>query len=134
MSAATRIARSAAATVRSEGEQCVFTPSVGSPVTCFGVLDGSTEALDVFGDSGERRWTAWLPAAAITARPTTGDLISTDAGDWYAVDGDAELMDGLWRCLLTPSEAPILMFVQLLSADGAGLAAANGDVLGVGNA
>lgn len=87
------------------GLSVTLTPTAGAPVTCLGMVDSAVEPLNPFDSTDERRWTAWLPTAALGTQPTSGDVITTEQGAYYEVTGDAEWVDGLWRCAVVPSTA-----------------------------
>ena len=84
------------------GEPCTFAPAIGAQVSVLAVPSRDVEPLDPFGGSDESRLVYLINAATVPMRPTTGDVLTTDAGARYALDGDAEAVDGLWRCAIVP--------------------------------
>ena len=106
MSAATRQARSALASIRREGELVTLTPAVGAAVTLPCLIVRRAEPILRGGQLTfhEEHSTGHIPRIARETEPLTGDVITTAGGDRYRIDAPADRQDGAWVVILRALE------------------------------
>ena len=104
MSAASRLARCAAAVARSEGEPVTYAAAGGWTAACNCILRRRQEPILSGGHLtySEDHWEGQIPTASLPADPVQGDTLATASGRVYRLDAPPEYREAMWVLILRP--------------------------------